>query len=105
MSHAPKYQNHFPVALRLSRKAKGRSQEDFSLHSSRTYISTLERGLKVPTLSKVEDLASVLGIHPLTLLAMSYLDANKLGSVQELLGFVQLELIQLIDPNSKNQEN
>ena len=35
----------FPQALKKARKAKGLSQEDFSDVSSRTYVSTLERGL------------------------------------------------------------
>ena len=64
----------FASALRTARTALGRSQEDFDVVSSRTYISNLERGLKVPTIKKVDSLATVLGIHPLTLLAMSYLD-------------------------------
>ena len=45
--------------------------------SSRTYVSNLERGIKVPTIRKVDSLATVLGIHPLTLLALSYLDTRK----------------------------
>lgn len=51
--------------------------------SSRTYISSLERGLKVPTVNKVDSLASVLGIHPLTLLALSYL-RRRGGTVSDL---------------------
>lgn len=45
--------------------------------SSRTYVSNLERGIKVPTIRKVDSLAAVLGIHPLTLLALSYIDTRK----------------------------
>ena len=48
------------------------SQEVFDEVSSRTYISALERDLKSPTLPKVDALAGVLGLHPLTLLALSY---------------------------------
>lgn len=62
----------FSRALRTLRKARGRSQEDFDAVSSRTYISALERGLKQPTLSKVDELAEVMDVHPLTLLALSY---------------------------------
>ncbi|MGE0013429.1 MAG: helix-turn-helix domain-containing protein, partial [Azoarcus sp.] len=36
-------------ALQTARKARGLSQEAFSDVSSRTYLSTLERGLKSPT--------------------------------------------------------
>lgn len=64
--------NNFPKALKTARTAQGLSQESFGLLSSRTYVSSLERGLKVPTLNKADDLAQVLGIHPLTLLALSY---------------------------------
>lgn len=64
----------FGKALRRARKAKDIPQEEFDLVSSRTYISTLERGLKQPTLPKIEALASVLQIHPLTLVALAYID-------------------------------
>lgn len=43
----------FAAALRLVRKAKGLSQEDFGDVSSRVYISELERGIKSPTVAKV----------------------------------------------------
>lgn len=64
--------NQFSHALRSTRKAQGLSQEDFSLVSSRTYVSSLERGLKSPTLQKVDELAQGLGVHPLTLLTLAY---------------------------------
>ena len=63
----------FGVALRKARKSRGLTQEDFSVVSSRTYLSSLERGIKSPTISKVEELASVIGVHPLSLLALAYL--------------------------------
>lgn len=58
----------FGEALRRARKGRQLSQEAFSEISSRTYLSTLERGLKSPTLEKIEAIASVLEVHPLTLL-------------------------------------
>lgn len=58
----------FGQALRHQRKAKELSQEAFSNISSRTYLSELERGLKNPTLIKIEELATTIGVHPLTLL-------------------------------------
>ncbi len=66
------FRNNFPKALKRARLVQGLSQEAFGLVSSRTYVSSLERGLKAPTLNKVDELAQVLGIHPLTLLALSY---------------------------------
>lgn len=67
-----KIELNFPTALRHVRKAKGLTQEAFDQTSSRVYVSALERGVKHPTLSKVGELAGVLSVHPLTLLAYSY---------------------------------
>jgi len=54
------------------------TQEDFGLVSSRTYLSTLERGLKSTTLDKLDEIARVMAVHPaaLVLLAYSILDSN-----------------------------
>ncbi|MEC6742980.1 helix-turn-helix transcriptional regulator [Pseudomonas qingdaonensis] len=60
-------------ALRRMRILHGLTQEDFALVSSRTYVSALERGLKAPTIQKIEDLAGRIGIHPLSLLVSAYL--------------------------------
>jgi transcriptional regulator with XRE-family HTH domain len=79
----------FATALRTARKARGVPQEAFDVISSRTYISALERGLKQPTIVKVDDLAGVLGLHPLTLLALSY---AKPGDVKRLLDVVQRQV-------------
>ena len=59
-------------ALKTIRKARGLSQEAFSDISSRTYMSTLERGLKSPTLNKLAELCDVMEVHPLTLLTLAY---------------------------------
>lgn len=64
--------NSFPAALRIVRKARDLSQEAFSDVSSRTYVSSLERGLKSPTLAKLTELCEVLDIHPMTLLTLAY---------------------------------
>lgn len=77
MTPQPTHPNHFGKALQRIRKAKGISQEAFALTSSRTYVSTLERGLKSPTLSKIDELAEVLGVHPLTLLMAAYSSQDK----------------------------
>lgn len=59
-------------ALRTIRKARGLSQEAFSDVSSRTYMSSLERDLKSPTLNKLAELCEVMEVHPLTLLTLAY---------------------------------
>ena len=48
--------NSLAKALKTVRKARGLSQEAFSDVSSRTYMSTLERDLKSPTLNKLAEL-------------------------------------------------
>ena len=82
--------NSFPAALKAVRKARGLSQEAFSDVSSRTYMSSLERGLKSPTLSKVTELCEVMDVHPLTLLTLAYGGDSK--GVDKLIERVQHEL-------------
>ena len=64
--------NSLAAALKTVRKARGLSQEAFSDVSSRTYLSSLERNLKSPTLNKLAELCEVMEIHPLTLLTLAY---------------------------------
>lgn len=91
--------NYFPAALQALRKSRGLSQEDFSDVSSRTYLSSLERGLKSPTLSKIVELSEVMEVHPLTLLSLAYGRDSK--GVQEVLARVQRELASLPHMNGK----
>lgn len=63
----------FAIALRNTRIRQGLTQEDFGIVSSRTYLSTLERGLKNVTLEKASELAGRMGVHPLTLLLESFM--------------------------------
>ena len=73
---------------------QSRTQEDFSTISSRTYISTLERGLYAPTIEKLDDIAAVLGVHPITLIVGSYaLKDNR--SVAKVLEYVIEEIERL----------
>ena len=78
-------------ALKTIRKARGLSQEAFSDVSSRTYMSSLERDLKSPTLNKLAELCEVMEVHPLTLLTLAYAgdDAQR---AEQLLAQVRQEL-------------
>ncbi len=78
-------------ALKTIRKARGLSQEAFSDVSSRTYMSTLERDLKSPTLSKLAELCEVMEVHPLTLLTLASAGDN-LQQAAQLLAQVRQEL-------------
>lgn len=87
-------QNSLATALKTVRKARGLSQEAFSDVSSRTYLSSLERGLKSPTLGKLEELCEVMDIHPLTLLILTYA-GKATRKTEDLLVRVKDELAQL----------
>lgn len=78
-------------ALKTIRKARGLSQEAFSDVSSRTYMSSLERDLKSPTLNKLAELCEVMGVHPLTLLTLAYA-GDSTRKADELLAQVRQEL-------------
>lgn len=62
----------FGQILQWGRVKQKLTQEDFATVSSRTYISTLERGRYVPTIQKLDTIAPVLGVHPVTLMVGSY---------------------------------
>jgi transcriptional regulator with XRE-family HTH domain len=85
----------FGLALQRARKLKEITQEDFSNISSRTYVSTLERGLCSPKVEKVDLLASTLGMHPLTLLSMAYLIKSGVGDPTALMDQVKREIVEL----------
>lgn len=84
--------NSFSKALKTARKARGLTQEDFSDVSSRTYLSSLERGEKSPTLGKIDALCGVMGLHPLTLLTLGYAPSASPGEIQKLMDKVKTEL-------------
>jgi len=90
--------SNFARALRKAREVRGIPQEEFDTVSSRTYISSLERGIKQPTVSKVDALAGVLGLHPLTLFALSYTGTASATDVRRLLDRVHQEVEGVLRP-------
>ena len=95
MKTSPK--NDLARALRRARLAAGISQEGFGDVSGRTYISQLERRQRHATLSKIDDLASVLGIHPASLVALAYLPQRATReSVEGLLEALRQDLLQVL---------
>lgn len=85
----------FGQVLRAIRKQRGLTQEDFSDVSSRTYLSTLERGLKCPTIDKITQLAEVLRVHPATLITAAFLAQERAVARKELLQQIDTELKDL----------
>lgn len=90
-NHRMTAKHSLAMALKRVRKARGLSQEAFSDVSSRTYMSSLERDLKSPTLNKLAELCEVMEIHPMTLLTLAYSE-NDAQKVDQLLSQVRHEL-------------
>lgn len=84
------------AAIRMVRKARGLSQEAFSDVSSRTYMSSLERDLKSPTINKLAELCEVMGVHPLTLLTLAYAGSDQ-TKIDRLLTQVRQELDAIVE--------
>lgn len=82
-------------SLRRIRTQKKLTQEDFSQISSRTYMSALERGVYSPTVVKLDAIASLLGVHPVSVLAASYLHIDEGGTVEDLIQRLQTELEEI----------
>lgn len=82
------------TAIRTVRKARGLSQEAFSDVSSRTYMSSLERDLKSPTMHKLTELCEVMDVHPLTLLTLAYA-GDDMDKVRRVLKQVEQELLSI----------
>jgi transcriptional regulator with XRE-family HTH domain len=91
-------QNQFGKVFRSARRARGLTQEDFweESGSGRTYISELERGVKKPTLTKIDQLAVPLKLHPLTMLALSYTGKENLAALDKLLEHVRREAEEIL---------
>lgn len=87
----------FAKALRAVRLERDLSQEDFYEVSGRTYISRLENHGADPTLSKVSQLAQVLGTHPLTLLTLAFCSKASGTEVDRLLASVKEEIASFED--------
>lgn len=92
----------FGATLRQVRLQKGLTQEDFALVSSRTNVSLLERGGTSPTIDKLEELCSTLGIHPVSLMAACYMRKEHEGDIREFLSQVEDELQHLACANASN---
>lgn len=100
MKRAPR--NQLPQALRLARTARGLSQESFADVSGRTYLSQLERGERRPTLTKLDDLAVVIGIHPASLVALSYLSREATpADIEKLLKRIRADLTDVLAPGGR----
>ncbi|WP_439684226.1 helix-turn-helix domain-containing protein [Cupriavidus oxalaticus] len=92
--------NNFGRALRAARKLRNLPQEALDSVSSRTYVSTLERGLKSPTLDKIAQLAEALNVHPLTLLTFSFVGKQSEQRLDRVLQQIKAEYGLLVAEDS-----
>lgn len=92
------------AALKEVREAKALTQEDFVGVSGRTYLSEIERGLKSPTLEKLDQLATHMGIHPLELLVACYAKRDAV-TTEDVLGLLHGRLVQQFDNHARHSGN
>jgi transcriptional regulator with XRE-family HTH domain len=88
---------NFGKALRALRLERDLSQEDFYEVSGRTYVSRLENNGADPSLSKVVQLAQVMGTHPLTLLTLAFCSKGTPAEVERLLASIKDEVASFED--------
>jgi len=60
--------------------------------TGRTYISELERGKKTPTVTKIDQLSALMGLHPLTVLTLGYCKTPTQPEAAAVLSRVSTEL-------------
>lgn len=94
----------FAKALKITRKSRGLTQEDFSDVSSRTYLSMLERGKKSPTLDKIHTIAQTIGIHCLSLMTLTYMYSEKEKDLDTLLLRIKKE-VESVELKKRNDHD
>ncbi|VAW80227.1 hypothetical protein MNBD_GAMMA12-37 [hydrothermal vent metagenome] len=60
-------------------------------------ISSLERGIKSPTLEKIDAIAETLQIHPLALLALAYMSPKNKTQMDKLLTKVTKQVESILE--------
>lgn len=78
----------FGAALREVRSRKEIAQEQ--LGASQSFVSTVERGIRSPTIEKMEEFAERLGVNPATLIVLMQVGLN--GDEDALLRTVRDEI-------------
>lgn len=89
------------LAIKTTRKVRNLTQEDFGVVSSRTYLSTLERGLKSPTLDKLDEIAQAMGVQPASVVLLAYVILAGVENKQVMIDAVTRETQMLLDAVNK----
>lgn len=85
----------FGIAFKMVRQFKGLTLLAFAEVSGRTYIREIEKGLKSPTIEKVDILGRYLDIHPITISYLAYLNTDESESFESLSKRVKSEVIKI----------
>lgn len=78
----------FGSALKEVRVRKEIAQEQ--LGASQSFVSTIERGIRSPTIEKMEEFAERLGVNPATLIVL--MQVGQEGDVDEVLAEIRDEI-------------
>ncbi|AOE88131.1 helix-turn-helix domain-containing protein [Pseudomonas sp. TCU-HL1] len=81
------------AALKSYRLKRNISQE--SMGPSQPYISNLEGGRWSASLDKIEQMADVLGVHPVSVILAGYLSSDSIANADEVLERVRRELKEI----------
>lgn len=66
-----------------------------SLGPSQPYISSLEAGRGSASIDKIEQMADVLGVHPMSIIFAGYLTSNEDANREQLFERIRIELAEI----------
>ncbi|MBC8999205.1 helix-turn-helix transcriptional regulator [Pseudomonas sp. N40(2020)] len=66
-----------------------------SLGPSQPYISSLEAGRGSASIDKIEQIADVLGVHPMSIIFAGYLTSNETANKEQLFERIRIELAEI----------
>ena len=81
------------TSIKSYRLKRDISQE--SLGPSQPYISNLEAGRGSASLEKIEQMADVLGVHPISIIFAGYLTSNEDADKDQLFERIRTELAEI----------
>lgn len=84
--------NAFGMALRELRLRRNLSQQDFAGVVTREHLSRLERGVSQPNLELIRNLSEVLNVHPMSLLAQTFIHDPEASELRSLIKIIAKDL-------------
>lgn len=81
------------ISIKSYRLKRNIPQE--TLGPSQPYISNLEAGRGSASIDKIEQMADVLGVHPVSIIFASYLASSEDANKEQLLERIRVELAEI----------